>query len=113
MAGRGVAVATSPISAASNDGCAGAGECGAAAPSNDVSSEQLHLIARRMSRALLRHPQLSSFDTDTCAMYGALRDFFTRWSERQRRAASMCLAAEQVACLLQYGEAAIRRAALA
>ncbi|ORC89277.1 uncharacterized protein TM35_000132810 [Trypanosoma theileri] len=83
------------------------------ARSDDVSCEHLRLIARCMSRTLLRHPQLPSFHNDPRAMYTALHDFFTQWSARQQRAAALALSTAQVMSLLQYGESAIRRAAVA
>lgn len=81
--------------------------------SDDVSCEHLRLIARRMGRALLRHPQLTSFHNDPHAMYAALHVFFAQWSARQQRAAALALSTAEVMSLLQYGESAIRRAAVA
>ncbi|KAH9593430.1 hypothetical protein LSM04_005039 [Trypanosoma melophagium] len=83
------------------------------ARSEDVSCEHLRLIARRMSRALLRHPQFPSFRDNPRAMYTALYDFFTQWSARQHRATALALSTAQVMSLLQYGESTIRRAAVA
>ncbi|RNF03162.1 uncharacterized protein Tco025E_08239 [Trypanosoma conorhini] len=102
MDARNVALATSPIQVDSNGAEDGHG----------AFSDQLRLITRRMSRALLRHPQLSSFCGNPRAMYEALHEFFAQWSARQQRASSLSLTVEQATKLLQYGESTIRRVAL-
>ncbi|KAF5217451.1 hypothetical protein ECC02_009664 [Trypanosoma cruzi] len=99
MADRNIAVATSPLLADGNDD-----DC--------TFSDQFALIARRMSRALLRHPQLGLFYDYPHVMYEALHDFFAHWSARQQRASSLSLTMEQTMNLLRYGESTIRSVGL-
>lgn len=77
-----------------------------------TSSDWLRCIVHRMSRALLRHPQLPLFCNNSRAMYKALHVFFVQWSARQQRASLLSLTEEQVVSLMQYGESSIRKAAL-
>ncbi|ESL10942.1 hypothetical protein TRSC58_01317 [Trypanosoma rangeli SC58] len=103
MADRSEALGISPISVESNDD----------EDDRGYSSGQFRLIARRMSRALLRHPQLALFPDNPHAMYEALHEFFAQWSARQQHAASLSITVEQATKLLQYGESTIRRVDLA
>ncbi|AAZ13002.1 hypothetical protein, conserved [Trypanosoma brucei brucei TREU927] len=79
--------------------------------SNTEWSEQFRLIARRMSRALLRNPH-PDVQTDKRVMYGVLYELFEQWSERQQRAHSVSLTVEQVGSILRYGEQTLRQASL-
>ncbi|RNF09693.1 hypothetical protein TraAM80_02049 [Trypanosoma rangeli] len=103
MADRSESLGISPIPVESNDD----------EDDDGYSSGQFRLIARRMSRALLRHPQLALFSSNPHAMYEALHEFFAQWSARQQRASSLSITVGQVTKLLQYGESTIRRVSLA
>nr|CCC92014.1 conserved hypothetical protein [Trypanosoma congolense IL3000] len=113
MVGHHAEAGTSPIGTAEGSGYAAEETIGGACDaSTSLSSDQLRLITRRMSRALLRAPQEEVGDR-TRQLYETLHDLFVRWSERQQRASFIGLSPEQVGSLLRYGADAIRQASIA